>query len=1661
MTDYINKSLQAHQGKAITLLPADTISFTVAEFGLNNLSGDPQFSWDGSGTAGVLQLGATGGNIPKLQFGGTGGSQDGPWELFDDSGSLRLTNDNLTAASKDVLNLDTSLMTIGNATDETPVDIYGLRTLVADPASSDTINITGSLIISQDLTVDGTTTTINTETLTVEDNVIELAKGNIGDSLDIGWIGDRGADSIGGGGDSNIAVFWDHTNNTFAMVTTNDDASTPGLDITPIDYMPLRVGSVYASDAGLTSQFAGNVDAELGLDVSGGQLTANAGGTFSGSTDWLFSGGDVHLNDNINLELGSSKELTLVHTGAAASFVNTTGSWEFDNQETTAGTRTYFSLGTDDGDTAFQVRDNTGNGLLTVFGSGQVDILTALNLPFQDSIAAEGNIRYHSGDKDVQYFNGTDWIVLAAATGSVTLQAAYDAGQTITLSDAKGDMEIILDETAADYTNFVVRGEGASLGGSNQYLQTDAENTRLLLGESGAVDVYMQDSDLLWVTDGGGDIGGSADNRPDHVYAKTELKAGDSVSITTDAVTCTGGTLTIDVATGSEAIVLSPGTGGQVSLTQTLVAGFDTSSLWINTTGADTQGSALRGRMTSPGLSVGSAVLSAAKLDTVTNAGDSDGTIAGLHLDFTDNGGTAESRGIYFDSGYDVEIEFAGDYAKLLSNNGYVQVRGPSGTAGTVSALDSTHSVAIGMSHETTKGVINTDGRLELQATTDILLTCGGGDLEVLPDGVGTYSFGNSTNYWGEIHGVHSFLREGADPTNVANTGVLYTKDDGSGNTELYYMDESGNVTQLTPGTSGGLQTAYEVGNTITLADSTGDLEFIIDETNPGADFIVRGEGASLGSSNEYIVTDGEASYLRLGEASATATLIGTQVRGGLMVTDSLDGANDAALTATGEVGRNVAIGERQFVSLTSMTSGGLAGDGVGDDGATAIAVAASFEGDASDVAGAAVIGLGSVFMGANGGGAFGAGLMLANPTNDAQYFTHILLDGNSGGEDAQTIAAGTNMLLSAMDGAIYLAPDNEETYLNGSHLYFDADGGHDIGQAADYRPGNVYVSTQVDIAGALALTGTAVTADGALTISSGGAPGNDLEINSDNFLKLSAGTDSDIWEVVQDGRGTAWKINDGSEDILWVDTNTDDIEAIYPFTVTYGTIQTGERAIYSNSTTAADATGAHGINSTLTSGGLTGSQSIDAVVGSVIGVAGDTSATANLNAFSAVAGGVGAANKTALNIGAGFDYDILMSAAQAEVTAVNALNVFSGLDMTITMSNDTDDAHELNLGAVNPSASVGGTGTGDCTVNIYAKTDLNLTVEDDDITLSPGTNGVVYVNTALNLPRGTNNATAGNIRYDTTGDGSVWYYDDTGTWVQLASAVGTTLQAAYEAGNTIDLDDGQGDLAITLDETGTFADFTVTSTTGNYLSTDAENDTVDIGDTGGVDVAIAGTEITLGDGTSTITLTGGALTLDIEASSTWSFDANDADALTLDDGTNDYLVLNTLTNSKQVELEQFLRTPRGDDVNTTTGAAGGGVVMADGDGGALAVGYIAYAQYSGGETKALRADAGAPHSIGAPDQANVFGVVVAKDGTECQINTIHGMPVPVYFAAAPGTADNGQVVYLATDPGEATLSPPSAPETDVWQLGILVGADGATQTPNVIWMPQFRYSNA
>lgn len=87
-------------------------------------------------------------------------------------------------------------------------------------------------------------------------------------------------------------------------------------------------------------------------------------------------------------------------------------------------------------------------------------------------------------------------------------------------------------------------------------------------------------------------------------------------------------------------------------------------------------------------------------------------------------------------------------------------------------------------------------------------------------------------------HSKVTLPEQGSDPTNIANTGIVYTKDDGSGNTELYYVDEGGNVTQITG--ASGFVTGSRTLTAGTALGGGGDLSanrtFNLDITEPSED---------------------------------------------------------------------------------------------------------------------------------------------------------------------------------------------------------------------------------------------------------------------------------------------------------------------------------------------------------------------------------------------------------------------------------------------------------------------------------------------------------------------------------------------------------------------------------------------------------------------------------------------------------------------------------------------------------------------------------------------------------------------------------------------------------------------------------------------------------
>jgi len=130
-------------------------------------------------------------------------------------------------------------------------------------ASGSTVNILGNLIVS------GVTTTVNTETLTVEDPLILLSSGASSGAVDAGFVVERGSDT-------NMAFVWDETEDAFGAFSTSSDASGAGGNMNVTTYQPLQIGGLTATTGAFSSNLTTN--RKLLIDTDAFNITLGADG---------------------------------------------------------------------------------------------------------------------------------------------------------------------------------------------------------------------------------------------------------------------------------------------------------------------------------------------------------------------------------------------------------------------------------------------------------------------------------------------------------------------------------------------------------------------------------------------------------------------------------------------------------------------------------------------------------------------------------------------------------------------------------------------------------------------------------------------------------------------------------------------------------------------------------------------------------------------------------------------------------------------------------------------------------------------------------------------------------------------------------------------------------------------------------------------------------------------------------------------------------------------------------------------------------------------------------------------------------------------------------------------------------------------------------------
>jgi len=211
------------------------------------------------------------------------------------------------------------------AINTTASTITGLSTngdITFTPNGTGKVAVSSNLEVTGNLTVNGTTTTIDSQTLVIEDPLLTLAKNNSGgaaNTFDQGLFFNRGSDD-------NVSFLWDESADEFVFaVTSGEDGTTAGA-VTIDSYANLQAGTgTFANVDGIlgantaAAATVTTLNASGGVELDGGNVTINES---SASVDFrVASNGDTHA-----LFVDGSEDHVGIRTSSPAYDLDASGS---------------------------------------------------------------------------------------------------------------------------------------------------------------------------------------------------------------------------------------------------------------------------------------------------------------------------------------------------------------------------------------------------------------------------------------------------------------------------------------------------------------------------------------------------------------------------------------------------------------------------------------------------------------------------------------------------------------------------------------------------------------------------------------------------------------------------------------------------------------------------------------------------------------------------------------------------------------------------------------------------------------------------------------------------------------------------------------------------------------------------------------------------------------------------------------------------------------------------------------------------------------------------------------------------------------------------------------------------------------------------------------
>ena len=328
---------------------------------------------------------------------------------------------------------------------------YSGGTISIGQAVATTSDVTfNDLTVSGNLTVSGTTTTVNTETINLADNTITLNSNASGSATEDGGI------EIERGDDANKTLIWDETNDKWTVGSETFVAAT---------FEGEATGLATSFTTGLTADSApADDDLLIVYDTSGGvykkvaksNIGGGASGGLTGALDFTLADSTEDDIDFLNLgATGTDVELTLADGTV-------------DPVQITSASASATSFTDGDNDTKIQVEPTTdadeirmftaGTEAIRIDSTGVVDLKTA-KLNINGSAGTNGQVLQTDGSGNISWGDAggslatndlTDVDTTGLATGdSLVYNGSNFVPQRPTnIEDADGDTRVHVEESA-------------------------------------------------------------------------------------------------------------------------------------------------------------------------------------------------------------------------------------------------------------------------------------------------------------------------------------------------------------------------------------------------------------------------------------------------------------------------------------------------------------------------------------------------------------------------------------------------------------------------------------------------------------------------------------------------------------------------------------------------------------------------------------------------------------------------------------------------------------------------------------------------------------------------------------------------------------------------------------------------------------------------------------------------------------------------------------------------------------------------------------------------------------------------------------------------------------------------------------------------------------